>query len=70
MIYSPIPEEAIFQDVIWAAAKPKKLLQYQGVYVEVEELSSGEIKIERIVSTDPDDYLIAALQPGSKIKYY
>jgi hypothetical protein len=70
MLYSPIPEEVIFQDVVWAAVKPKKLVQYQGVNVEVEVSESGEVKIERIISTNPEDYLIAALQPGCKIKYY
>ncbi|MDW7675496.1 MAG: YlzJ-like family protein [Bacillota bacterium] len=66
-LYTPLSPEMIYQEVEWLKAKPKKLIELNGVAVEVELLENGELKIERIHSTNPQDYLNAALQPGTKI---
>lgn len=67
-IYSPIPEELIFQN---QGKSDYKLVNQilDGVNVQIIVSSDGIARIERILSTDPQDYLKETLQPGQVIYY-
>ncbi|CAM3360248.1 YlzJ-like family protein [Marinicrinis lubricantis] len=44
-------------------------IQVEGVTMQVEPMSTGQAKIVRLISSDPNDYLNPRLQPGSIIEY-
>lgn len=66
IIYSPIPAELIWQDM----DEPQfKLVEHvlNGIPVQVRLIGTKEARVERILSTDPQDYLLASCQPGQNI---
>lgn len=67
-IYSPMPVEVIFQNQDQLDYKLVNQV-FDGVPVQVMVTSDGIARIERILSTDPQDYLKVALQPGQVILY-
>ena len=44
-------------------------IDYAGLTVVVERLSPVQCRVIRILSTDPQDYLRADLQPGTVLTY-
>ena len=67
MIYwSIIPEEVAFQD--WDKELTLQEVIYKGKTMTVRS-GAGGATIERIISTDPKDFLNKDLTPGSKINY-
>ncbi|MBP2654943.1 MAG: YlzJ-like protein [Firmicutes bacterium] len=45
-------------------------IEYSGVRVVVEKLSSAECRIVRVISTEPNDYLRPEVQPGKMLTYH
>lgn len=68
MLYSPVPEELVFQELTWATANQKRLIHFNGIDVEVEVLEPGEFKVNRIISSNPQDFLLPELQPGVRLQ--
>lgn len=68
IIYSPLPEEVIFQN---QNQDEYKLINqvWNGIPVQIMVTKDGTARIERILSTDPQDYLNADLQPGQVLEY-
>lgn len=62
MIYSVMPREVIFPPQDMAIAL--KEMPVNGVSVLVEQLPNGRNRIERIISSNPMDFLNPGLQPG------
>lgn len=67
-IYSPIPVEVIFQNQDQCDYKIVNQV-IDGVPVQIMVTGNGSARIERILSTDPQDYLKGTLQPGQEILY-
>ncbi len=42
-------------------------MNVDGVMVQVSRSNNAELRIERILSTNPKDYLNPKLQPGAKV---
>lgn len=66
IIYSPVPAEVIWQNM----DEPQyKLIDHviNGVPVQIRLINRTEARVERILSTDPQDYLYATCQPGQSI---
>jgi len=65
MLYTPLAVEDIFP----TADKPAvKLVQYGGKMVYITENDLGEIQLERLLSSDPKDYLNQSFIPGTILK--
>lgn len=66
MIHSVMPIDVIFppQDTSSIALKE---MPVEGVNVLVEQLPNGRNRIERIISSNPMDFLNPRLQPGAII---
>lgn len=62
VLYTIIPPEELFADD--AEPVPPVKAAVGGVAALVTPLGDGTARIERLLSTDPDDYLNPALQPG------
>ena len=61
VLYTPLSHEEIFP----SEHKHHELVQYQGKLVYVKKTEVGEMQLVRLMSTDPQDYLNASLQPGA-----
>ncbi|QNU65295.1 YlzJ-like family protein [Ruminiclostridium herbifermentans] len=44
-------------------------MNVDGVMVQVSRTNNSELRIERILSTNPKDFLNPKLQPGSTVQY-
>ena len=66
MLWSIVPEDVVFehwQDDFIITEKP-----YKNGFLRVRAGENGYGSIERIISTDPKDYLNAALITGMKVR--
>ncbi|MDX9871374.1 MAG: YlzJ-like family protein [Clostridia bacterium] len=68
IIYTPIPPEILWQD--------KKETDYRlvedaidGIRMQIMLLPDQTARIERILSTDPQDFLRESCRPGTVIEY-
>lgn len=68
IIYSPVPAEMIWQNQLQADYKLVDQV-ISGVPVQVMVCKDGTARVERILSTDPQDYLKTELQPGQLISF-
>lgn len=48
---------------------PQKVINYQGIPLLIESISPNQYKIVQILSTNPNDYMINSLQPGSCLSF-
>ncbi|MGI5852850.1 MAG: YlzJ-like family protein [Bacillota bacterium] len=62
ILYTIVPLEIIFQDE--EAIQPSHVVNVSGKTFSVRRTNEGDI-IERLHSTDPNDFLNAAWSPGS-----
>lgn len=71
MLYTIVPLEIIFADEepsIESIADHQEVeLNQEGIRLMVQQSVSGQYKISRLISTNPQDYLRAEWQPGSII---
>ncbi|OCL27165.1 hypothetical protein U472_06725 [Orenia metallireducens] len=65
---------SIFVDGLWLDEDSEEIaetveLDYNGVTMEVKvtDINAGEIV--RVISSNPNDYLISQYQPGTKIEF-
>lgn len=62
VLYTIIPPEEIFSD----DAEPAQIeASMGGIRVLVTPLGDGTARLERLLSTDPDHFLVPELQPGT-----
>jgi hypothetical protein len=74
MFYTIVPLEYIFEEEESEEVESKKqkkedieIKREGGVSLMVEGSSSGQYKITRVISTNPNDYLKPEWQPGTVI---
>ena len=65
MIWSVIPEDIIFAEQ--SDYEELRQVEYMGKLVTVRRLSPGRGEIISLLSTDPSDFLVKSLHPGSVI---
>lgn len=63
MLWSPMPTEVIM-DGFDAPPRPVTELRHDGRLLMVEPVSANKVRLVRLISTDPNDFLNPALQPG------
>lgn len=49
--------------------KSYREIEFDGIPILVEDVAENQCKIIRLLSTNPDDYLVNQLQPGNLLKY-
>lgn len=65
-IYSIIPEHMIFEDM--EQYEPKySSLSMNGVELQVEWVNSQQVRVIRLFSVNPSDYMNPSYQPGTVI---
>ena len=64
MLYTPISMEEIFP----TKTQSYKTVTYEGKMVYIIEDESGNVQIERLISTNPQDYLNHSYSPGTVLK--
>jgi hypothetical protein len=65
MMHTVMPMELVFPQETTSPAL--KQISHAGVNLLVEELSSGRHRVERILSSNPMDFLNPQIQPGSTL---
>ncbi len=68
LLYTVVPPELIFEEEAGAAADPPAApieIQKGSVRLMVDPLPGGQGRISQIISTNPQDYLNPAWQPGT-----
>lgn len=65
ILYTPLCKEDIFNNN--EINVERKIVTYYGRTVQVEETSDGSYTLHQLLSTDPQDFLMDQLTPGSKI---
>lgn len=65
MMHTVMPMEVIFP--ITESAISLKEMPFNGVNLLVEQLPNGRNRIERIISSNPMDFLNPQMQPGATI---
>ncbi|MGE6378119.1 YlzJ-like family protein [Peribacillus muralis] len=68
-LYTIVPEDIIFPHHHERTANLIEMI-YNGVHVMVEHDGGRSFRIERIVSTDPADYMNANIHPGAVINVF
>lgn len=63
IIWSPLPAEVIL-DGFDAPPRPALELRHHGRLLLVEPVSPNQVRLVRLISTDPNDFLHPDLQPG------
>lgn len=66
MLYTPVPWESIFPADTTEA--PWSELLIDGRLCLVKRSSDGHLRIERLLSTDPQDYLDSAYAPNTLVR--
>lgn len=62
-IYTVVPEEQVFAEAPPSLSQVFEV-QYQGVPLQVNYQGGRAFRVDRILSTDPADYLNQSVQPG------
>lgn len=66
ILYTIIPPEEIFAEEEWSQeAAPPLEVQVDGVILSVSPGKRGSARVERVISTNPEDYLRPSFQPGN-----
>lgn len=66
MLYSIIPEYIVFADTKTTYGSLQEIY-YKNQHLMVRKFPSGEMRVERLLSTNPKDYLYG-LNPGDILK--
>ena len=65
--YTVLPLEIMLQDEIYQGSQSQEMFKKDGIQFIGERLPNGAVKVNRIISTDPNDYLSEILAPGAVI---
>lgn len=68
IIYSPVPIEFIFEGYDQMKLNYREI-QIENTTMVVDQISSSEGKIIRLISPNPQDYLNPKYQPGTMIQF-
>lgn len=67
--YSIYPVDLVFEDYDNFDIKYEEIVLDTDTTLMVERIDEGQVKIDKIISTNPQNYLRPELQPGSTIKF-
>jgi hypothetical protein len=68
-LYTIVPEEIIFPHHHERTANMIEM-KLNGVHIMVEHEGGSTFRIDRIVSTNPDDYMHTNIQPGEIVNVF
>ncbi|MEJ6951654.1 YlzJ-like family protein [Natronospora cellulosivora (SeqCode)] len=66
--YSIYPPEAVFEDYDDYEIEYEEITLNDGVVLQMERINNQELKVSRIISSNPQNYLRTDIQPGTIIK--
>lgn len=69
ILYTPMQLELVVEGLEEMKEPAARLVEIGGVPLIIEDTGPGEGKVVRLLSTDPQDYLLPALYPGAVIKF-
>ncbi|MDI3279890.1 MAG: YlzJ-like family protein [Bacillota bacterium] len=67
ILYTILPPEEIFAEEWGEEAAAPVEVQVDGVILSVSPGGNGSARVERVISTNPEDYLHPFFQPGSPV---
>jgi hypothetical protein len=68
-LYTIVDPELIWQQDAEVHDITREEIEYDGILLEVTRYDDKTVIINRIISTNPNDYMKPYLQPGIKMKY-
>lgn len=68
-LHTIVDPEIIWQKESDAITAAREEIEYDGILLEVIRCDEKTVIINRIISTNPNDYMKSYLQPGMKMKY-
>ncbi len=68
IIYTILPIELVLEGID-KEGPPYQEMEVGGVKLLVEQLSMGNCRVVRLISTNPMDYLRSEYQPGTELKF-
>ena len=63
--YTILPLDTLMYDEIYQGSQ--EMFKKDGISFMGERLANGAVKVNRIISTDPNDYLSDSVAPGTVI---
>lgn len=67
ILYTTMPQELVFEEKP-AAQQKEKIVQVNGVSLLVEQVTPSQCRIVQLLSTDPNQFLNSAFNPGQVIE--
>jgi len=68
IFYTPVPLEQVFEGYDKMELNYREI-QIGGATMVIEQISPNEVKIIRLISPDPQDYLNPQYQPGTMLQF-
>ncbi|HHY09278.1 MAG TPA: hypothetical protein GX528_01790 [Firmicutes bacterium] len=68
MLYSVMPPEEIWQGLSQKPA-PTREMVVGGVLLQLEPLGDFQARVVRVISSNPNDYLLPHTQPGFIVRW-
>jgi len=65
MLWTIMPLETVYQKDVTTQAKSQRIITYRGIPVIVEDANEQSLRVVRLLSTNPADYLLDEIAPGS-----
>ncbi|MCU9612047.1 YlzJ-like family protein [Caldibacillus lycopersici] len=70
ILYTIIPQELIFETEQKALENKERFVHYQGIPVAIEPVNGNEVRVTKILSTDPTHYLNSNCFPGAVLSIW
>lgn len=67
LLYTVLPLEQVLEGI--EVVRPYREIVVRGVPALAEEIETGRGRLVRLLSTDPFDYLLPELAPGTEVKF-
>ncbi|WP_339192930.1 YlzJ-like family protein [Aeribacillus sp. FSL W8-0870] len=69
ILYTTVPEELIFPSDQEAFQK-RHIVEMNGISLLIEETGENQCQIVRVLSTNPNHYLLESVFPGQKVPFF
>lgn len=68
ILYTPMQLELVLEGLEEMKHPEVREVTINGVQILIEDIGSGQGKVQKVLSTRPEDYLIPEFTPGAKIQ--
>jgi hypothetical protein len=70
ILHTIVPQDLIFKNSEADQELEEQMVLYDGVQVTAQLINGGQMRINKILSTDPSHYLRSDIYPGAVLKMW